>query len=77
MKLLLDHNLSHKIPQVISDLFPGSQHVANLGLDRVPDVDVWNFAAEEGFSILSKDSDFHQMSLVKGPPQNPPFPKTQ
>lgn len=68
MKLLLDQNLSRRIPPVISDLFPGSEHVANLGLDRVSDGEVWNFAASEGFTILSKDSDFHQMSLVKGFP---------
>lgn len=68
MKLLLDQNLSRRIPTVISDLFPGSDHVANLDLDRVPDGEVWNFAAREGFTILSKDSDFHQLSLVKGFP---------
>lgn len=68
MKLLLDQNLSRRIPPVISDLFPGSDHVANLGLDRVADGEVWNFAGREGFTIMSKDSDFHQMSLVKGFP---------
>jgi predicted nuclease of predicted toxin-antitoxin system len=68
MKLLLDQNLSRRIPGLIADLFPDSDHVANLGLDRVPDGEVWDFAAREGFAIVSKDSDFHQMSLVKGFP---------
>ena len=66
MKLLLDQNLSRRLPGLIGDLFPGSDHVASLGLDRVSDEEVWKFAAKEGFSIVSKDSDFHQMSLVKG-----------
>jgi predicted nuclease of predicted toxin-antitoxin system len=68
MKLLLDQNLSRRIPEIISDLFPGSDHVANLGLDRSADGVVWDLAARDGFTILSKDSDFHQMSLVRGFP---------
>ncbi len=68
MRLLLDQNLSRRIPTLISDLFPGSDHVGNLGLDRVSDEGIWNFAEREGYAILSKDSDFHQMSLVRGFP---------
>ena len=68
MKLLLDQNLSRRIPSLIHDLFPASDHVRNLGLDRVTDEKVWSFARDHGFSIISKDSDFHQMSLLKGFP---------
>jgi len=56
------------IPALVSDLFTGSDHVGNLGLDRVSDEEIWNFAQREGYSILSMDSDFHQMSLVRGFP---------
>ena len=68
MKLLLDQNLSRRIPGFIGDLVPGSDHVASRGLDCVSEEEVWNFAAKEGFAIVSKDSDFHQMSLVRGFP---------
>jgi len=68
MKLLLDQNLSRRIISLIEDLFPGSVHVGGLGLDRVADEEVWDFASEHGFVILSKDADFHQMSLVRGFP---------
>lgn len=34
MKLLLDENLSSRIPDAISGLFPGSLHVKNAGLSR-------------------------------------------
>jgi hypothetical protein len=68
MKLLLDQNLSRRIPFLIADIFPDSDHVGNLGLDLVADQEVWNFARDHGFTIISKDSDFHQMSLLRGFP---------
>jgi len=34
------------------------------------DTDVWRYAAEHGYTIISKDADFHQRSLLfGGPPQ--------
>jgi predicted nuclease of predicted toxin-antitoxin system len=30
--------------------------------------EVWSYAREHGFAILSKDSDFHQRSLLYGHP---------
>ena len=68
MKLLLDQNLSRRILPLIEELFPGSEHVGALGLDRVADQEVWVFARDNEFVILSKDADFHQMSLVRGFP---------
>ena len=68
MKLLLDHNLSHRIVPLIADLYPGSSHVKDHGLQRADDEDVWRFAARSSFIIVSKDSDFHQRSLVRGHP---------
>lgn len=34
---------------------------------RTTDV-VWQYAAAEGYVIVSKDSDFHQLSFVRGHP---------
>jgi predicted nuclease of predicted toxin-antitoxin system len=68
MKLLLDQNLSDRIPAQVSGLFPDSCHVKSLGLDRVSDEAVWKHARENGFTILTKDWDFHQMSLLRGFP---------
>ncbi len=68
MKLLFDQNLSPKLVQALSDAFPGSKHVQDLGLEAGADLDVWHAAAEAGFCLVSKDSDFHQMSFVFGHP---------
>jgi len=55
----------------LCDLFSGSlgsDHVKTHSLDRDSDEVVWKFAQENGFAILTKDWDFHQMSLVRGFP---------
>jgi predicted nuclease of predicted toxin-antitoxin system len=68
VKLLLDENLSRRLVAKLSNLFPGSGHVAGLGLDRTDDSAIWEFARKNGYVIVTKDSDFYQRSLVFGPP---------
>ena len=68
MKLLFDHNLSHKLVGHLADVFPGSEHVRNVGLHRADDSEVWEYARTNELAIVSKDEDFHQMSFVHGPP---------
>jgi len=68
MKLLLDENLSDRIVPRIQDLYPESSHVKALGLMNTEDVVIWDYAKANGFVIVSKDSDFHQRSLLYGHP---------
>ncbi|MBI4502840.1 MAG: DUF5615 family PIN-like protein [Gemmatimonadetes bacterium] len=68
MKLLFDQNLSHHLVSRLADVCPGSAHVRQLGLERADDETVWAYAAANGFTIVSKDSDFHQRSLLFGAP---------
>ncbi len=68
MKLLFDQNLSSALVSRLSDLFPESTHVKNVGLMRSDDGLIWSYAREHGFTILSKDSDFQQRSLLFGAP---------
>lgn len=53
---------------LLADLFPGSTHVRDHGLNAGSDEAVWMFAAQNGFVIVSKDADFRQRSLVLGAP---------
>ena len=68
MKLLFDHNLSHKLVRRLGDMFPGSEHVRNVGLKEAADHAVWEYAKARGFAIVSKDEDFHQLSFLLGAP---------
>jgi predicted nuclease of predicted toxin-antitoxin system len=68
LKLLFDQNLSRKLVNVLADLFPGSLHVQNLGMAQTDDHLIWEYAKQEGFAIISKDSDFYQRSHLFGSP---------
>jgi predicted nuclease of predicted toxin-antitoxin system len=58
MKLLFDHNLPPSLVVRLWDLFPDSQHVYSLGLDRVLDLKIRDYARSNGFLIVTKDVDF-------------------
>ena len=68
MKLLFDENLSPRLGQLLSDLFPHSVHVRDVGLKAADDPAVWKYAQDNSFIICSKDSDMHQRSFLMGYP---------
>ncbi|MBI4872772.1 MAG: DUF5615 family PIN-like protein [Candidatus Riflebacteria bacterium] len=68
MKLLFDQNLSHRLASQLRGLYPGSSHVREVGLEAADDESVWRYAAAGGFTIVSKDDDFHQRSFLRGAP---------
>ncbi|MCE0521903.1 MAG: DUF5615 family PIN-like protein [Methylacidiphilales bacterium] len=68
MKLLFDENLSPKLPRLRNALFPDSIHVRDCGLKGQSDQAVWEYARLNGFTLVSKDGDFYQRSLLLGTP---------
>ena len=68
MKLLFDQNLSPRLIDRLASVYPESAHVRDLGLHRAPDRQVWRYASENCYAIVSKDSDFHQLSFLYGHP---------
>lgn len=68
MKLLFDENLSPKLVAALADVFPDSAHVDRVGLGSANDSTVWEYARQHGFTLVSKDSDFHEKSLLHGYP---------
>jgi predicted nuclease of predicted toxin-antitoxin system len=64
MKLLFDHNLSPKLIYRLAELFPNSNHVYQLGLDQVEDRQVWQYAKANGFTIVTKDSDYNELLIL-------------
>ncbi len=66
MKLLFDHNLSPALIRRLGDIFPDSDHVFRLGLDRANDLDICDFAFENRFIIVTKDADYSELLSLKG-----------
>lgn len=68
MKLLFDQNLSPHLVKLLSDIFPNSNHVFPLGLDTFDDTDVWEYARQNAFTLVTKDADFGDLSILRGFP---------
>jgi predicted nuclease of predicted toxin-antitoxin system len=68
VKLLFDQNLSYRLVQTLHTEFPESQHVRDIGLGEATDEAVWQYAAQQDFTIITKDADFHQRSFLFGHP---------
>ena len=68
MRLLFDQNLSDRLLRILAGEYPGSVHVRHVGRGSADDEDIWRYAHDQGLVITSKDSDFHQRSLVRGHP---------
>ena len=68
MKLLFEQNLSPKLVNRLADLFPGSAHVQSASLDCADDDQVWQYAKQNGFAVVTKDEDYNNLSVVRGSP---------
>lgn len=68
MKLLLDENLSRRmVPFLVND-YPGTSQIALLGMEQTEDREVWEFARLHDFVIVTRDSDYYDLSTIYGPP---------
>jgi predicted nuclease of predicted toxin-antitoxin system len=68
VKLLYDENLSPALVAQLAPLYPNSAHVHDIGLGVVDDSAVWKRAKQEGYCIVSKDSDYYNLSVLHGHP---------
>ena len=64
MKLLFDHNLSPRLIERLADLYPNSEHGSRVGLEKAPDAAIWRSSQENAFTIVTKDADFGEMSVL-------------
>jgi predicted nuclease of predicted toxin-antitoxin system len=69
MKLLLDANISWRLTSVLSEHFGGCVHVNKTELPKpAKDIEIWNYAAVNGYAIITQDSDFLHLLETKGFP---------
>jgi predicted nuclease of predicted toxin-antitoxin system len=68
VKLLFDENLSFRLVVALADVYPESVHVRQVGLLGADDRAIWVYAAEHSFLLTSKDTDFHDRSVLYGAP---------
>ena len=68
MRLLFDHNISHKLVARLSDVFPESSQTRLLNLSRTSDPQLWLIAKANGFIFVSKDRDIAELAVLRGAP---------
>lgn len=68
MKLLFDQNISHRILELLPELFIGSTSVKKEGLMNAPDRQIWDFARLKDYIIVTQDSDFNDLNSLYGFP---------
>jgi len=68
VRLLFDEQLSEELVMVLVDLFPGSLHVRSLGAGGAADSSVWQLARDHACVLVTKDEDFHRLSVLRGAP---------
>ena len=68
LNLLFDQNISPKIVVLIQPQFPDSRQVVQVGLENASDSAIFEFARTNNFAIVTFDSDFVDLSVVKGTP---------
>ena len=68
MKLLFDQNVSHRIITLLKKEFPEAQQVRNLNLENNSDSQIWLFARENDYCIVTFDADFIDIATLKGAP---------
>ncbi len=68
MKLLLDQNISYRLPRDLQSLIPELTHVKFVGLQDAEDHEIWNYARQHDFTIVTFDADFYEIQTIKGAP---------
>ena len=68
MRLLFDQNISFRITKKIQDSFPNCKHVSDCKLLNSEDLDIWKFAKENNYAIVTFDADYYDISIINGHP---------
>ena len=68
MKFLFDQNISHRILALLPNQFAGSTSVKKEGLINAHDMQIWEYAKNHNYIIVTQDSDFNDFSTLFGFP---------
>jgi len=68
MKLLFDQNISYRLIRKIKDIYPNAKQVRELGLENSTDNEIFEYAKKNNYSIVTFDSDFCDLNILKGFP---------
>lgn len=68
MNLLFDQNISPRILKILPEEFSNCQQVRFAGLEDSSDFEIFQFAQENDFAVVTFDSDFVDLNSMYGTP---------
>ena len=68
MNILLDQNISFRVTRLLLNDFEYVKQVKELNLVDASDVDIWDYAFKNNYTIVTFDSDFIDLANLKGSP---------
>lgn len=68
MRLLFDQNISHRILRLLPESYHDSSSVKKENLIDSSDKKIWEYAKSFGFTIVTQDSDFNDLTALNGFP---------
>jgi predicted nuclease of predicted toxin-antitoxin system len=68
MKLLFDQNISFRVLHLLPDSFANCRHVRSVDLNDCNDAKIWQYAKQNGFTVVTFDADFFDISVLNGFP---------
>jgi predicted nuclease of predicted toxin-antitoxin system len=66
--LLFDQNISPRLVQELADIYPNSVHVSTIAMGRAFDIEIWQYAHDHDYVIITKDADFSELGVLIGFP---------
>ena len=67
-RLLFDQNISFRVLHYLNDSFNASTQVKAEGLETKSDMEIWQYAKVNNYSIVTFDADFSDIAHLKGVP---------
>lgn len=68
MRFFFDQNISHRILKLIPEIYSESTTVKKEGLLNAQDRQIWDFAKQHNYIIVTQDSDFNDLTSLYGFP---------
>ncbi|GGF38598.1 DUF5615 family PIN-like protein [Echinicola rosea] len=68
MKVLFDQNVSFRIVNLLKDYYTEAKQVRLLGLENARDLEIWEYAKQKNYTIVTFDADFYELANIKGHP---------
>lgn len=68
MRFLFDQNISYRILKKLPTVLQESTHVKSENLINAQDREIWEYAKEKDFTIVTQDADFNNLNSLFGFP---------